>query len=507
MNRGLGRLAALAAAWAACAAVPALAPAADIGANDDGAEYEADGGASLYGQMAALGLRQTVITVRFQPSAPDAIPQQGALDEAVASALAAGLKVVFAVYPYPPRELEAGLGSPAAFAAWTAEVARRYPHVRQFVVGNEPNQPAFLRPQFGADTRNVSAATAGAYLAAAYDALKAVDPAIRVIGVGLSPRGNDDPHAPSNVSTSPVRFLEALGRWYRASGRTAPLMDGFSFHPYPNRATDPLERGYAWPNAGFVDLDRVKQALWDAFHGTAQPTTVDGLDLYLDEVGWQVDTSALPGYVGLENVPVTSEAAQAEIYGELVRRAACDPDVAEVNVFGFRDDRLRTGFQAGLYRLDGSARPAAEAVRQAIAETALGCTGLPVLWAPQTGVGGVRAAGPWLDGRAGRVRAHAPVTLSVSAGADEGASARAVLVRMPGAVPPTARRPPQTLAAGAAAVAASAVARIGPARGARLLLRLPRGLPSGRYALVVRFAAEADAARRSEVAGQAFAVR
>ena len=42
-------------------------------------------------------------------------------------------------------------------------------------------------------------------------------------------------------------------------------MDGFSFHPYPNEATDPLERGYAWPNAGFANLDRLKQALWDAF--------------------------------------------------------------------------------------------------------------------------------------------------------------------------------------------------------------------------------------------------
>ena len=67
-------------------------------------------------------------------------------------------------------------------------------------------------------------------------------------------------------------------------------MDAFSFHPYPNEATDPLERGYAWPNAGFANLDRLKQALWDAFHGTAQPTTVEGLRLHLDEVGWQVDT-------------------------------------------------------------------------------------------------------------------------------------------------------------------------------------------------------------------------
>ena len=103
------------------------------------------------------------------------------------------------------------------------------------------------------------------------------DPAIQVVGIGLSPRGNDKPKAKSNVSTSPVRFLRALGAWYRASGRTRPLMDSFSFHPYPNRATDPLDRGYGWPNAGFVNLDRIKLALWDAFNGTAQPTTLNGL--------------------------------------------------------------------------------------------------------------------------------------------------------------------------------------------------------------------------------------
>ena len=149
-------------------------------------------------------------------------------------------------------------------------------------------------------------------------------------------------------------------------------MDAFSFHPYPNEATDPLERGYQWPNAGFSDLDRLKQALWDAFNGTGQPTTVDGLKLHLDEVGWQVETAGRVGYSGLENVPVTDEITQAAIYGQLIREAACDPDVASLSFFGFRDDGLRTGFQAGLERADGSARPSAAAVSAAIPD---GCTG------------------------------------------------------------------------------------------------------------------------------------
>jgi hypothetical protein len=248
--------------------------AADVGANDDSAKYEHDGGLALYEQMAALGLKQSVIGVRFVPSQSVVIQDKELLDRAVAAAEQAGLRVVFAVYPYPTREIEAGLSSPSVFASYVGVLASIYPQVKHFVIGNEPNQPAFWRPQFDAAGRNASAAAFGPYLAAAYDTLKDVDPDITVIGVGLSPRGNDRPKAKNNISTSPVRFLRALGEWYRSSGRTKPLMDGFSFHPYPNQATDALERGYAWPNAGFVNLDRVKQALWDAFHDTAQPTTL-----------------------------------------------------------------------------------------------------------------------------------------------------------------------------------------------------------------------------------------
>src|ERR671918_1933098 len=400
-------LAATTAVAATLLAGAGAAPAADIGANDDTAKHMDDRGAAVFREMVELGLRQTVIAVRFKPSEAVVIQDKALLDAVIPNALDAGLRVVLAVYPYPPRELEAGLGSPSLFGSYVGAGASIYPQVKQFVVGNEPNQPAFWRPQFSASGANVSAATFGGYLAAAYDALKSVDPEITVIGVGLSPRGNDRPKAKNNVSTSPVRFLRALGTWYRATRRSRPLMDGFSFHPYPNKATDPLDRGYGWPNAGFVNLDPVKQALWDAFHGTGLATTQNGLQLHLDEVGWQVDTRRHSGYSGAENVPVTDELTQARIYADLIRRAACDPDVKSVSFFGFRDDGARTGFQAALHRADGTARPAAAAVRAAIEETAEGCPGSHVVWAPTEDVIGaevVLGATTWSEVRA-RVRA------------------------------------------------------------------------------------------------------
>ncbi|MEP6893482.1 MAG: hypothetical protein ABI927_06835 [Gaiellaceae bacterium] len=501
----LGRLVVAAAACAALWGAFGLAhdaQAAGIGANDDTAKFLADGAKAYFAQMASLGLRQTVLTVRFSPSDSADVDPDGRLEAAIQNATAARIRVVFAVYPYPPRQVRAGGSSPQAFAAWLARVAMRYPQVRQFSVMNEPNQPAFLRPQFGSDHVNVSAASAGAYLAAAYDALKAVDPTITVIGIGLSPRGNDDSRAPSNISTSPMRFLEALGRWYRASGRGAPLMDGFSFHPYPVKATDPLRKSHVWPNAGFADLDRVKQALWDAFDGTPQPTTANGLKLYLDEVGWQVDTRSLAGYTGRENVPVTDEATQAVIYGQLVRAAACDSTIAEVNFFGFYDDSRRSGFQAGLYHSDGTPRPSAEAVQQAVSDTTLaGCGNVPVAWVPATGVvgAGLKSA-PQV---ASPVTAATPITFRVQTEVAEGAHITAFVRRssQPSSIV-------SSLLGGAEPALAPSVVAIAsiPYGRARLTIALPEGLEAGSYEVAVRFVAEANNRRTTLLRAPSFKV-
>src|SRR6478752_6819864 len=60
--------------------------AADVGANDDSAKFEADGGAALYTRMAELGLRQTVIGVRFVPSEAMIVQGKEQLDRAMESA-------------------------------------------------------------------------------------------------------------------------------------------------------------------------------------------------------------------------------------------------------------------------------------------------------------------------------------------------------------------------------------------------------------------------------------
>jgi hypothetical protein len=100
----MGRFVAAIVAAVAFAAAPA-AQAADIGANDDTLKFAGERGPALYRQMADVGLRQTIMTVRWRPSQPDVIQDREFLDTAVPTAVAGGIRVVFAVYPYPPREV------------------------------------------------------------------------------------------------------------------------------------------------------------------------------------------------------------------------------------------------------------------------------------------------------------------------------------------------------------------------------------------------------------------
>ncbi len=125
-------------------------------------------------------------------------------------------------------------------------------------------------------------------------------------------------------------------------------MDQLALHPYPNPAKKGSPPSAGYDNAddfGISQLDRVKQAVYDAFDGTAQPTTLDGLTFRLDEVGWQTDTSGYPQYSGEENAPVVvSEQTQANDIATMVQRYfACDPTVTAVELFLLVDEKYRNG--------------------------------------------------------------------------------------------------------------------------------------------------------------------
>jgi hypothetical protein len=401
-----------------------------IGVADD-LGYHADTSAWFFDSLGELGMRENRVSVPFDASNPTTIQGQAALDLYVPLATLRGVRVVFSVAPSKARAIAENPGAARQYAEYVALLARTYPTVKDFIIGNEPNQPRFWQPQFNSAGRNVSAGSYYTLLAASYDALKAVDPAIRVIGLGLSPRGNDQPNAPNNVSTSPVRFLNALGRAYRQSRRTRPIMDELAFHPYPDQDRDSLMKGYRWPNAGVPNLDRIKQAFWDAFRGTAQPTFGEGrarssMTFRLDELGWQVDvvSAASTPYFGAENVRPTDERAQAAIYAEAIRYLVCDASVRSILFFLLRDEPDLDRWQSGLVRADGSRRPSFDTIKSTMAATNGNCAGQMRAWRHSTTVGGAKVRFP-----AKRVLPARRLTLALVANAEEDATVEASLYR------------------------------------------------------------------------------
>ena len=349
-----------------------------FGVAEDATKFAADGGAAVYPSLTGAGMTENRWTVTFTGD-PSTISDQGFLDRAVPAAHAAGVDVILSLFP-----ADAHAPDPAAFCQWAGNVATRYPTVTKLIIGNEVNATRFWSPQHTASDPNAGPDTYEATLARCYDVLKAVNPSIQVIAMGLAPR------AVSASSTKPLDFIRLVGAAYRASGRTAPIMDALAVHPYPNPNASPPpppdRAGYEDPGFfGLPQLDRVKQAVWDAFHGSAQPTTLSGLSLYLDEVGYQSNETGNPQYTGTESSPSVTEQQQALYYARVVQMTSCDPSIAAVLFFHLIDEQnlnvtpTSGGWQSGLEYPNGTPKPSYGAVKQAIAA---GCTGPQVTWSP-----------------------------------------------------------------------------------------------------------------------------
>jgi hypothetical protein len=199
-------------------------------------------------------------------------------------------------------------------------------------------------------------------------------------------------------------------------------MDEASVHPYPNpnSPADSPDVGYANPSFfGIPNLDRVKQAIYDAFDGTAQPTTVDGLMLVVDELGWQTDTQAYGQYVNSENVKTVDEATQAQYLRTTAEKyLACDPSVATVNLFLLVDEKYRNGrdetgkvvgggWQSGLLTAGGEGVSTPKQAYTALAsDFAAGrgaCHGKLISWTPDGATGGAGKGAKGGKGKPGKL--------------------------------------------------------------------------------------------------------
>jgi hypothetical protein len=325
----------LAAALAAAVILPARAAAGPgllLGVDDDSLKWYSHT-YSLVSIYRTLGIGAVRVTLDYPPDRSERTELQR-----IATA-GRSLRVVLAVTGSPTAP---PLDQPSrdAYCGYVASVLRRYPFVHDVAVWTEPNSSTFWQPQHGA------AAAYEALLATCWDTLHAVQPAANVIATSA-------PHA------RPGDWYLAIGKAYRASGRTAPIVDTIGHNAYPqDSAESPSAHHHHSIDEG--DLDRLTRALRRAF-GTAPPVW------YLED-GFQTTGGPALLYSGSETDrrPV-SESDQATQLAAAVRLAYCQPGVAGFFNFELRDDPSLAGWQSGLLRPDWGAKPAFAAYQQAIA--------------------------------------------------------------------------------------------------------------------------------------------
>ena len=330
------------------------------------------------------------------PAAYDFSSVDAAFDGAVRDAAARGLQVLITVDSAPdwaegpgrPESAPEGTWrpNPSDFPDFVQAVARRYsgsfdpdgagpqpvlPAAQALQVWNEPNQDAWLGPQFqgkaitGPDQYRE-------LLNSSYNAIKAVNPRMLVVAGGTSPYG-DPPGGPYEGAprVRPVQWWEKLlcvraaktkkrkpkqVRYARTGGCAGkPRFDVFAHQPIDNTGKGPLHTGHHRLDASTSALGRVVRVL----RAAERLGTVSGgrHPVWVTEFWWD---SKPPNRAG---APLIRQARWIEQSLYFFWKAGADTAIN----FRVRDSTLypnvRGGYQSGLYFLDGRPKPALTAFR------------------------------------------------------------------------------------------------------------------------------------------------
>ena len=474
-----------AAAAAALVAGPASAggPALLIGAAEDQVKQS-----SLTETKAKLdllklaGLNAVRVTSIWDPENPAPPPEElAALRNLVSAGQLDGIEVFVATYNFGSKTTPLSDSAQESFAAHAAALAGGVPGLRDFIIGNEPNLNRFWLPQFNADGSDAAAPAYLTLLDRTYQALKAVDPEIRVFGGAISPRGIDRPGTGRDTH-SPTVFIQDLGAAYRTSGLTTPVMDALAIHPYPENSTIPPT--FAHPNTtpiGIADYSKLTGLLAKAFDDTAQPGST--LPILYAEYGVETQIPAAKAglYTGTEaeTIKPVPESTQGSSYKQAIAMSFCQPNVMGLFLFHAFDESALDRFQSGLYYDDGTPKSSLATVRDAARNTRGGviarCQGLELT--PKATV-----AYP-------RLSALATGTAAVAVTCDVDCNVYARLEKLP--------KHATTLVARATALA-----------GVRTLVPFPRiRLAPGQYRFTLRLTAPVNTGEPLALASKALTVR
>jgi hypothetical protein len=387
---GLLRLLPVVAAALVVAPAALAGPSLFVGAAEDGAVWGDPTTQMALAQQAGFdSIRMTAQWVSGNTRLDPIIAAK--LRNASAAAEARGLRPIVSIYNTDSVQAPGDPILRSEFAAFAQDVVLTLPDVKTFIVGNEPNSSYYWQPQFDTRGADIAAAAYEAVLADTYDAIKAVRPDATVIGGALDSHGTDNPK--SRPSHSPLVFIRDMGRAYRASKRSRPIMDVFDEHIYGDNSSMPPSMSH--PNSTTItegDYPKLVGALGQAFDGTAQPGS--SLSIVYGEYGVEsaIPASEAAHYSGHENAAAkpVDETTQANYYIEAMKLAMCQPNVVGIMLFHVEDEGGLPGWQSGLFFADGVPKSSLDPVRAAAAAARAGTlTACPDTTAPVVTMGPV----------------------------------------------------------------------------------------------------------------------
>jgi Bacterial Ig domain len=297
--------------------------------------------------------------------------QVSRLQRAAMIASIRGITPIVSIYNVNGATAPNDPSSRAQFVEFAKSTVRELPWVNMFIVGNEPNSSVYWQPQFDVAGKDAAAVSYEQLLAATYDGIKQARPTATVVGGALDSHGNDQPgaHPPSHA---PATFIRDLGAAYRASRRTAPIMDVFDEHIYGDTSAMPPSMPHLGSTLTEGDYARLVAALGKAFDGTAQKGST--LPILYGEYGVE---SAIPpakaaAYTGTESAPTVDEATQGGYYAQALRLAQCQPNVIGLMIFHVVDEGALGAWQSGPFYADGTPKSSLQTIHDAAAAAQTG---------------------------------------------------------------------------------------------------------------------------------------
>jgi len=353
-----------------------------VGVNDDSPKWKAD--PVLAAAAADLGISAYRLTMGWDGSQTSLSGADRAmLDRATRNIH--GQRVLLSVFGTPDSAPHSDAAR-TAYCAYVGAILSSYPTIRTIGIWNEVNKASFWRPQY--DGSKSVAPTEYVKLLAACSSLRSAFPNVVLVS-SLSPRGNDNPRAVSNVSHSPVKFIAGMGTAVRGLALQGRIFDHFGQNVYGSSSSERPFRTHPH-NTDITQGDYAKlmSALTSAFGGTAQPVPgTQGVTIWYLETGFQttIPNEKRSLYSGAENDahplapvmpgpdPGRSDGAsagwdQATQLANAIRLASCQPAVGAFFNFQLADESNLAGWQSGVLWADGTPKPSYAAVKAAIAQ-------------------------------------------------------------------------------------------------------------------------------------------